>query len=183
MSEDEWEELKQQGSEQRSRYDRNEIIKDGPGCYVVMYNRKGIPTGSTMIDLEDAPFICDYKWSVTTAGYAVAWINGKLTYLHHVITNHRPNHYMVVDHVNGNTLDNRRANLRIVSKSINSMNSNKNLGVTSSFRGVYYDKSKRRWAARLTVNGELVLFKRFKTESEAAIAYRETKQEVMNGCR
>lgn len=177
-----WDELKQQGS-QRSRYDRNEIIEDGEQCYIVMYNRKGIATSSATIDRDDAPFICDFKWSATTAGYAVAWINEKLTYLHHVITNHKPNHIMVVDHINRNTLDNRSSNLRIVSKSVNASNSNKSVGATSRYRGVYYDKSKRRWAARLAWDGEIVLFKRFKTEEEAMMAYCEAKREAMDGYR
>ena len=47
-------------------------------------------------------------------------------------------------------------------------------------RGIYFDKSKGKWAARLMLDGEMVLFKRFKTEDEAIQAYNETKKELMD---
>ena len=59
----------------------------------------------------------------------------------------------VVDHINGNTLDNRKQNLRICSQQQNTMNnSNIRSNNTSGYKGVTWDKSKNKWTAQITVN-------------------------------
>ena len=61
---------------------------------------------------------------------------------------------MEVDHINGNGLDNRRANLRLCTGSQNSCNKGLNRSNTSGFKGVTLDKKSGRWHARIAVNGE-----------------------------
>jgi hypothetical protein len=80
---------------------------------------------------------------------------------------------LLVDHRNRNRLDNRRANLRIATRSQNmqNMKRRKNKADTSSqFVGVYSDKSRGLWAYQLRANGKVVSVGRFATEIEAARA-------------
>ena len=76
---------------------------------------------------------------------------------------------MEVDHVNGNGLDNRRANLRLCTREENSRNTR--ASGKSRFKGVWFCKQTGKWMARLRVHNKTVLGKRFDTEEEAARAY------------
>jgi hypothetical protein len=74
-----------------------------------------------------------------------------------------------IDHINGNGLDNRRCNLRLVEHSINVQNSLAAWGA-SRYRGVSWDAEKRRWRATIGHQGRLIRLGRFTDEIEAAIA-------------
>lgn len=60
---------------------------------------------------------------------------------------------MVVDHINGNTLDNRRENLRVVTHSENIRNQRGHSDGTSPFKGVAWNAQKQRWQVMIGVNG------------------------------
>lgn len=62
-----------------------------------------------------------------------------------------------IDHINSNTLDNRKVNLRIVSHQQNHCNLNDQLQSNniSGVRGVYFDKLKDVWVAQIKVKGKL----------------------------
>lgn len=75
------------------------------------------------VDDEDFPLISRYRWSRAagcSTSYARAMINKKGVMMHRLIMN--PPEGMVVDHINGKGLDNRRSNLRVVSHSDNQKN-------------------------------------------------------------
>lgn len=81
-----------------------------------------------------------------------------------------------VDHINGNGLDNRRSNLRISSNRENRCNSKKYKLVrgrppTSIYKGVYLDKTRKCWVAKIKVNQKNLHLGRFKNETEAAKVY------------
>lgn len=77
-----------------------------------------------------------------------------------------------VDHINGDSLDNRRANLRLVSARENAWNTNRRLpGNKSGHTGVTWDRSRRRWLAHIKINGRLKNLGRF-ADKEQAIAAR-----------
>jgi len=79
---------------------------------------------------------------------------------------------MVCDHINGDGLDNRKANLREASRAENSWNSGKNRGVSrSKYKGPAWDSRDRRWEVRISVNGRRIYIGRFKDQIEAARAY------------
>lgn len=154
----------------RNKYTRNRY--DVFPEYVIgyVYNRKSQEVGTFRIDTEDFGKVKAWKWCRNADGYIITWKDGRIQYLHHIITNHTPNPLSIIDHLNQDRSDNRKSNLRICSRSINAMNSNFIRGA-SKYRGVYYDKSRNRYCSRLLKDGQLVLFKRFKTEEEAAEAY------------
>ena len=78
---------------------------------------------------------------------------------------------MIVDHINGDTLDNRKQNLRICTQSGNCMNRRKGANKTSIYKGVTFLKSKKRWMAQIKTKGNRKPLGTFKTEDKAAIAY------------
>jgi hypothetical protein len=78
----------------------------------------------------------------------------------------------VVDHINHNGLDNRKANLRIVTQQQNIWNSTlgKNKG-SSKYKGVFWDTGRGLWAAAIKVNRKFVRLGYFDNEISAARAY------------
>lgn len=77
---------------------------------------------------------------------------------------------LVVDHINRNGLDNRRANLRLVTIAQNNMN-RRPWSRSSKFKGVSFHKNQNRFIARITVNGKRLHLGSFINESAAAKAY------------
>ena len=81
----------------------------------------------------------------------------------------------VVDHINRNTLDNRRENLRICLSAENSCNSRKKYSfkrrTTSKFKGVSWRDDRAKWRARIEVQGNDVSLGCFDDELDAARAY------------
>lgn len=79
---------------------------------------------------------------------------------------------LVVDHINGNGLDNRKANLRLISRKLNTARSRSNAPTkTSRYKGVYWNTRKSGWEAALGVNGKKHVLGLFDDEETAAKAY------------
>jgi hypothetical protein len=74
----------------------------------------------------------------------------------------------VVDHINGNRSDNRRANLRELSQS---ENVRKKAPVKAGLRGAHYDKVRGKWLSQIRIDGRQQFLGRFDTEQEAHEAY------------
>lgn len=83
---------------------------------------------------------------------------------------------MVIDHINRNKLDNRRCNLRLVSRSQNCLNVSRKKGVSSKYTGVR--KVRKKWQARITVNGKETYLGTFETDYLAAKAYDKKCLEI-----
>ncbi len=77
---------------------------------------------------------------------------------------------MVVDHYDGNGLNNCRANLRICTRQQNAYNSRRS-GGTSQFKGVHFEKATGKWRATITLKGEHFDLGLYDDEVEAARAY------------
>jgi len=86
---------------------------------------------------------------------------------------------MVVDHINGNTLDNRKQNLRICEQRFNAMNrgTRKPEGKTSRFKGVHLDKKSGLWVAAIRKDGHRTSLGYFDREIDAALAYNQAAPE------
>ncbi|MGL5936547.1 MAG: HNH endonuclease [Cetobacterium sp.] len=76
----------------------------------------------------------------------------------------------VVDHIDGNKLNNTRENLRIVTHTQNSMNRKSAGGSSSQYIGVYLSKSNNKWAAQINIKGKKTHLGSFTCEIEAAKA-------------
>ncbi len=85
---------------------------------------------------------------------------------------------MQVDHINGNGLDNRRANLRLVTASQNSCNRRLSIVNTTGFKGVSFHKGRGLYQASIRLDGRLRFLGRFQTPEEAHKAYCEASEEL-----
>jgi len=89
--------------------------------------------------------------------------------LHRFILNCPPS--MCVDHIDGNTLDNRRSNLRICTRAENSRNRRKNNNSTSGYKGVFWNKLYSKWAAYIRANNKRIFLGYFDDPKKAYEAY------------
>lgn len=83
----------------------------------------------------------------------------------------RPPEGMMVDHINGDQLDNRRANLRICLKSQNQKNRTKTTGCSSRYKGVSWNEQTQNWKSSICSDGQRYHLGSFDAEVEAALAY------------
>lgn len=95
--------------------------------------------------------------------------NGSLVYMHRELIN--PPKNLVVDHINRNPLDNRRANLRLATISQNNLNYSGRRGKTSKYKGVSWYRASKRWQAKIQANKKRTYLGYFDSETEAAKAY------------
>jgi hypothetical protein len=78
-----------------------------------------------------------------------------------------------VDHKkHGDTLNNRRSNLRLATKSQNGCNRGKQRNNTSGHKGVCWDSAKGKWRAEIKAGGKKFHLGRFRDKAEAAEAYK-----------
>lgn len=77
------------------------------------------------------------------------------------------------DHIDLNTLNDCRVNLRVATPSQNRWNSRRPCNNSSGFKGVYWNKSEKKWVALIGVNGKRHYLGYFDTPEEASRAYHE----------
>jgi hypothetical protein len=132
----------------------------------------------TILDSQDYYRLRNLKWVVNGNGskfYAVRFVKTgpgktKTLRLHREIMNAPDG--LLVDHRNGNGLDNRRDNLRLATHGENASNRRKTKSKTTSrFIGVCFDKKRGQWPGQITYRGKKIWLGRFKSEVEAAKAY------------
>lgn len=131
-----------------------------------------------MID-ENMESLKKYKWHFHKAGYVRATINGRREFCHRIILNAKKGE--IIDHINGDKLDNRRTNLRFCTFQQNTANSSKKENCISRFKGVRFDtsmKRRKRWMAACEHSGKSITIGRFKTQEQAAIAYNNKAKEI-----
>ncbi len=95
--------------------------------------------------------------------------------MHRVILGLEKGDGFIVDHINRNTLDNRRGNLRIVTPSQNRMNSKVRSDSATGFKGVSRTKAGK-FQAQRKVNGVNVYLGTRDTAQEAAILYTQSAE-------
>ena len=78
-----------------------------------------------------------------------------------------------VDHINGDSLDNRKSNLRAATLSQNQGNRRLNDNSTSGYKGVNWHKASRKYRARITINGKEKYLGIYATAQQAALAYNK----------
>ena len=88
---------------------------------------------SLTMDECDLHFMADYNWSDNGNGYLRGQVDGKTVYLHRLIMGAKPG--QIVDHVNQDSYDVRRDNLRFVNKSENALNNKRRASVQEWVRG------------------------------------------------
>lgn len=124
----------------------------------------------TIVDDDMYEYLTCWDWHYAT-GYAkrADWDNGKMKIIrmHHIILPLKDG--LQCDHINGNRLDNRKENLRLVTKAQNMMNRGLQKNSTSGYKGV--NKHQGKWRAYILEYGKQKHLGVFKDKKEAAKAY------------
>jgi len=137
-----------------------------------------------IVDVEDFERLNKYKWHCTHYGYAKRAVSNKSdkgrrqvwSYMHKMVCPAPKG--MIVDHINRNCRDNRKANLRPATQKQNVWNRKfvRKTGKTR-YNGIRWDKNKEKWQVRLTINGRRESFGYYADETEAAKAYDRVAEE------
>jgi hypothetical protein len=135
-----------------------------------------LPSGQdVLLDDEDYERLERFRYYKHKKGYAYRFDESsghrKAYYMHHDVVGNIKG--MVVDHINGNKLDNRKENLRITTNAQNIHNTGnyKKQNKTSPYKGVIWNKGAKAWQATMRINGEQRRLGWFETEEAAANAY------------
>lgn len=129
-------------------------------------------------DLDDYEKIKNYYWNVATGYVESESFGNKRVKLHRYIMNCNDSN-LDIDHINHNTIDNRKKNLRIVTRSQNQMNTKKRRDNTSGVKGVY--SSGNKWIASIQVDKKRKHLGSFNTFEEAVNARKLAEKEYF-GC-
>jgi len=138
----------------------------------------------TIIDAADVPLIERWRWKAGESQapqlvYACRSVrDGKASReqsLHRLLMGNPAG--LLVDHINGNTLDNRRANLRLATKAQNQTNTRMRSNNKSGYRGVHWRSDSQKWCSQIRANGKVRTLGSFTTVEAAAEAYRKAAAE------
>jgi hypothetical protein len=136
-------------------------------------------TRYTTVDEIDYEYLETYTWRyhsgyVEKSNYKITKLFTK-TLMHRMIMENvldrKLNRYEFVDHINHDTLDNRRENLRIANIKTNGQNRLIGYNNTSGYKGVHFVKRLNKWQSRIQVNNRRIHLGYFETPEMAAKAY------------
>lgn len=136
-----------------------------------------------LVDAADFEWLSQWKWHLANARslrpYAVRNVprreGGGSVLMHRAILMPKPG--LVVDHISGATLDNRRVNLREATYAQNRVNSNAGTGACAYF-GVYWCNTFQTYIASCSKDGRKVWARRARTAEDAARAYDAKAREL-----
>lgn len=137
-----------------------------------------------LIDDEDYDKVSKYNWHLGKNRKNIYVIRNKrdkdkriVESLHRYLMGHPEN--KIVDHINGNTLDNRKENLRICTNTENTRNKDRYKNNKIGYKGVLIHKEKKNGIeyqyiiAEIRVNKKKINLGHFKTKELAALAYNQ----------
>lgn len=132
-----------------------------------------------LVDDFNFEWLNQWKWQLSTSGYAIRKEGKKIIRMHRLV-NFTPS-WLFTDHINQNKLDNRRGNLRIVTKSQNGFNRGKPKSNSSGIKGVYWDKFTNKWRAEIKIFYKKISLGRFTNLEDAVLARKkgESKYHVI----
>lgn len=139
-----------------------------------MPKRIPLTRGQTaLVDESDFAHLSQWKWLYIGSGYAGRFRREsgakRLIYLHRHIMDAQPGQR--VDHINGNRLDCRRENLRLVTLNQNQQNRKKPARSSSGYKGVCWHRGIKKWHVRIGVNGARLHLGYYTDAETAALLY------------
>lgn len=147
---------------------------------IPLYDRSNAIVAWARVDAVDAPLVNGYRWRRTYYGYAVTGAPAKGTeqLMHRLLLGLARGDARQGDHRDGNRLDCRRTNLRLVTNAQNAQNQAAK-GGTSRHRGVSRRSDTGRWTGYVKVNYRRYSAGCFASEQEAAAAVRALRARLM----
>lgn len=148
----------------------NEFKIDGDITY--LYTRKG---EQIIIDTEDYEKVKPYCWWVNNTGYVGTTLHhhSRNIQLHRLIMDVLDNTDVIVDHKNGNPLDNRKCNLRLCTRAENSYNKKMQPYNTSGVTGVYWNTEKSKWIAQICYKNKHINLGYYENKEDAIKARKQ----------
>jgi hypothetical protein len=133
------------------------------------------------VSVDDADFdeLSRWKWTAYRARhtwYVMRNVRGVAVSMHRLLTGAVDG--QMVDHIDGDGLNNQRANLRLVTNAENQQNRKALTTNTSGARGVSWDKRCRRWRAAIKHQRKTLFLGRFDTKEQASAAYETKAREL-----
>lgn len=142
---------------------------------IILATNYGLKT-EVMLDDDDYEWAKSIGWHVDSKGYARGSYKGKNRFMARLIMKiDDPKIY--VDHINGNTLDNRKCNLRLANNSQNQANRQMHSTNTTGYRGVCWAKDTQKWQASIKVNRKSIYLGQYTNIEDAANAYKKAAEE------
>lgn len=144
--------------------------------------------GMTAVVSDVDQDLAKHKWTARHCGnvyYAYHRVGGRAIDLHRVVLERKIGRPLQqgewTDHANCNSLDNRRSNLRVSTRSQNAHNQPKkqSASCTSQFKGVCYNKSLDKWEVEIRCSGKRHRLGYYDSETKAALAYNEKAIELL----
>lgn len=102
-------------------------------------------------------------------------------YLHRLIFDKYAQSKFYVDHINGNTLDNRLCNLRFATNQQNQANSKISKNNKSGYKGVSWDKENKKWISQIMFNHKNIKLGRFTSRQQAHRVYCQAGERLFGG--
>lgn len=130
-----------------------------------------------LVSDEDWHMLMKYKWYIgesISSKYPLNNYNKRM----HVVLIANDDQDKVIHHKNSNTLDNRRENLAIVSRSVNAHQRKKRKNASSKYFGVCFQKNMNKWTAEVRKERQRYRLGFFSSEHDAARAYNEKVKEL-----
>jgi len=171
--------IKEEKQQKEKKMLSEPIKRNDNGVAVIeLFDKNKKKTGETMVSDEDYYNIMKYKWYVR-GNRVNGTVCAKTIALPRFIMEYGgPD---MIDHIDSNSLNNQRSNLRILNVIQNNQNKSKFLSKNcdSKYIGVRYHKERKKWYAGISVNGKQIYLGGFSTELEAAKA-RDKKAIELN---
>lgn len=157
----------------KCRVQRHPVTQPQDPSYKLIPLTKG---QNALVDATDYEWLSQWNWFAWWAPTSHSFYamrgsepDRKRIFMHKEIYQTTPG--TEVDHKNGDTLDNRRCNLRSSNHAQNQQNAKKQSGRSSHFKGVTAWDG--RWRARITVARQIIHLGSFGSAKDAAVAYDE----------
>ena len=151
----------------RTVWDKNEIRIKNNIAEIDTYDQQGNVLNTFILDVEDVPKLGNVKWRTIYKRKKDSpyLCTGHTIYFHRLILGN-PN--TEIDHINRNTLDNRKCNLRALTASDNRINTGMRTNNTIGIKGVFFDKKSNTYHVEFRYNNKRYYSKGFNTIEEAA---------------
>lgn len=152
------------------------VYRELEDCYELEIIHKGNSL-CTYFDKNVYTIVNKHHWHIIDKGYNKYYVmtnlprlNGKQNnlYMHRLIMNIEYDGIYEIDHINGNGLDNKNSNLRVVTKIQNYWNQRKPHNNKSTIAGVYFDKFCNKYRVQIGYNNKVLHLGRYKTLAECA---------------
>lgn len=129
-----------------------------------------------VVDDDMYDYLNQFSWHNGKGGYAVTSIPGNSQiYMHHLVIGY-PINRMETDHINRNTHDNQKHNLRHVTHAQNMQN--KKPKASTKFLGVFYIVERGKWRAKIKKDNVVYHIGYFYDDTTAALAYNKKAIEL-----